>query len=349
MRTLQISGPSKCGTTTMAFALNKHPMLVGLEDYENVKDESNNLKAPLMLSLLEHEDFFQKVPISEINGGKLPTVFYYKPNAISDPVVPMHMVEWHHFLHVSGFKFDTTQMRFVVMLREPVSRAYSSWSFRVQVGTEHRSWEQTVQQNLQALSAWTSCLAQHNITRHSVLESCHIQKFGSGASSIYDEHFMKSVYSIQLKYWLLFFHPSQFHIVFMEDFIQEPLEAFEGVLRFAGLELLDKNGQTGFPDRVTALRLVTTVSNPTKKTEKNSALLTEETQTMLSSFFEDFNEQLAEIVGLCFTPYHSHERRRSLWQGTWTTEVISSSIGAQSNVPWLFLDETTNSSRRCRG
>ncbi len=105
--------------------------------------------------------------------------------------------------------------RFVAVLREPVARAWSQYWFFVQLGLERRSWAQA--------------LAQEIAGRPEALDIGYLWRGRYGA---------------QLTHWDALVAQERRHVLLTDDLASDPVAAYAGVCRFAGLEAREPPGRT---------------------------------------------------------------------------------------------------------
>jgi len=136
---------------------------------------------------------------------------------------------------------------------------------------------------------------------------------------------MKSIYSLQFEVWFNRFPKTQFHILFMEDFMRDPLGSLETTLDFFGVPMLDGDeGKWGYPTRQAAMKVLGKEKNKTPQEIHKLRAPTEETHEVLDKTFAPFNCYLAQQLGLVRAA-----------EGHWVTGQVSSSLGSESHVPWL--------------
>jgi len=101
------------------------------------------------------------------------------------------------------------QARFVALLREPVSRAWSSYWFFRQLGLERRRWEDVV---------------AHEVPDDPV------------------GYLWRGRYAGQLARWDAAVGAERLHVALFDDLVAEPVATYAAVCRFAGLEPLEPAG-----------------------------------------------------------------------------------------------------------
>ncbi|MEG4842140.1 tetratricopeptide repeat protein [Microcoleus sp. B9-D4] len=109
------------------------------------------------------------------------------------------------------------QVKLIVILRNPVDRAFSHYQMLVRRGTEHRSFEKAINSELQLLDGATeTCLEDRNHWK-----DCH--------------YIYKSLYGCSLKQWIKLFPTEQFLILQSEEFYANPAATLKQVFEFLDL------------------------------------------------------------------------------------------------------------------
>jgi len=343
-------GASKCATTSFALAFKEHPFMRGVAWGHESEALSHGAPCPsshMVNSVKAHMSCTSdganvgglEVKLSNskrlyANGtsndkGTLPLTYFYKPDALFYPHAARNLALAESKYPKVGYPYPPKTSRFLVMLREPIGRTFSSWSFKVESGggKETRPWVESVRHGLGVLASTLNCLDRETKKGSSVglaLENmCAATHFDPRSS--YFHHVMKSVYSLQFEVWFKRFSKSQFHILFMEDFIRDPVENLEVTLDFFGVPMVDEGkGKWGYPSRKVAEKVVRTVKNQTKGKKHTLDAPTKGTREALDLAFAPFNCRLAQQLGLGRAA-----------EGHWVTGRVSSSLGPESRVPWL--------------
>ena len=111
--------------------------------------------------------------------------------------------------------------KFVVLLRDPVDRAYSQYRMRRRKGQEARSFAEVVEADLRAISA-----ASPTSWARSVLSRDGVE-WGSCLA--------RGLYAPQLRNWLSLFPRSSLKVIFSETMFADPGPVFDEVLEFLDL------------------------------------------------------------------------------------------------------------------
>lgn len=117
-------GASKCGTTSMVDYLNKHSKIkfvgrrIHQEDKHKEVHRFDRNTYGLAVKAIELADEWASCPIV---ADESYTVIHYTPHYIYAPTVPYELKRFYP---------HSENMKFIVMLREPVKRAWSSYWFK---------------------------------------------------------------------------------------------------------------------------------------------------------------------------------------------------------------------------
>ncbi|MBX2814594.1 MAG: sulfotransferase domain-containing protein [Saprospiraceae bacterium] len=187
-------GAQKCGTTSIYEILKNQPGLVLTKEKESkyfLKDELYNQGLP------RYERMFSS-PFGEANAAV--------PFLDVDP-------DFFHFSHVPERIHQTagSEVRFILVLRNPVDRAWSAWQMERFRKREKMSFEQAI--------------AEEDKRIRGPIDN---QRFG---------YLRRGLYFSQLQQYLRFFPLSAFRVyLFEEDFIRDRKKMFADLVGFMGLE-----------------------------------------------------------------------------------------------------------------
>ncbi|MEG4319794.1 MULTISPECIES: sulfotransferase [unclassified Microcoleus] len=142
---------------------------------------------------------------------------------------PPH-IETHHFLTGEATPTYLThplaasrlhgclpKVKLIVILRNPVDRAFSHYQMLVRRGTECRTFEVAIDAELQLLAGTT----ETSLADQSYWKDCH--------------YIYKSLYACSLKQWMNLFPREQFLILPSEEFYANPAATLSQVFNFLGL------------------------------------------------------------------------------------------------------------------
>ena len=111
--------------------------------------------------------------------------------------------------------------RMIVLLRDPVDRAYSHYHHEVRLGNENLSFGDALKEETTRLAG-----EAQRFESEPFYESFSYQHFS---------YLARGVYSDQLNRWLEYFQPHQFLILSSEMFFENPANEYRRVLKFLGL------------------------------------------------------------------------------------------------------------------
>lgn len=163
-------------------------------------------------------------------------------------------------------------VKLIVMLRNPVSRAYSQYNHAVELGHETLSFEEAIQAE------------EERIAR----ECKRIQEDEYYYSETYKHlsYLMKGIYVDQLQAWMSIFPREQFLILKSEDFYADPAAALKQVLAFLNV-----------PETETELRKkeYKIINNNVYSSRMDPAM-----RKHLIKYFEPHNARLYDFLGVNF-------------------------------------------------
>lgn len=209
---LFILGAAKAGTTTLHDCLAAHPEIY-----------MTRVKEPQFFS---HDDVYSR-GIDWYRDEFFAGSAAYRVRGESTP----HYLFYEKAAQRIAKDLPTSALRFIVMVREPVARAYSLYWNMVAEGMEDLSFEQAL-------------AAEDERSRDVALQH-------EGAVSV--QYVQSSLYARQIKTYLKYFGREQFHVVVLEDFKQAPervldeICAFLGVAPFGVLPQVGSSNAAGMP------------------------------------------------------------------------------------------------------
>ncbi|MGI9119467.1 MAG: sulfotransferase family protein [Acidimicrobiales bacterium] len=162
--------------------------------------------------------------------------------------------------------------RIIVLLRDPVARAYSHYQHMVRLGFESLSFEE-------AVSCEPERLAED--LERIVTDPGHDPKFLVRFSYV-----TRGLYAEQLRTWMRHFPPERFLILDSEGFYARPDDAYQKVLRFLDLPAWRPPHYVNFSIRGRA--------------RGPSEPMTPATRTLLAQRFAEPNHALGELLGRDF-------------------------------------------------
>lgn len=197
-----VLGTQKAGTTYLYHLLTHHPHVETVASKE-LHFFDNNFE-------LGVEWYRECFPTPEWKDGRLTVTGEATPYYLFHPHAARRMAEV-----VPG-------ARLIVLLRNPVDRAYSHYQMIARKGVELRTFEEAVEAEVGMLRGETKGALEHE------------QHAGPG-HQLYS-YLSRGVYVDQLRRWAEFFDREQMLVLKSEDFFERPAETLEIVLGFLGLQ-----------------------------------------------------------------------------------------------------------------
>jgi len=245
-----VIGAKRCGTTSLYQHLPEHPC-ISKSPHDNMGFFNDNFH----LGVNWYKSFF-------------PTTFTRKKikskfgNFLAFDVTTKYMEEESTANNVYQTK---PNMKIIIILRNPVDRAYSQYHLSVRQTAERRSFEDVVEENMNRLNKESH---EHygRKPKFSVEE---------------DNHLKKGLYALQLRYWLKIFPRENILIVSTEEFESNQQIIYNKIFEFLNISKFE-------------------VKN-TKKMEKgNYPPMKSETRNLLLDYFRSHNHELFELINIKF-------------------------------------------------
>jgi hypothetical protein len=164
-------------------------------------------------------------------------------------------------------------VKLIVMLRNPIDRAYSQYNFEVDLGRETLPFEEALDREEERISK----------EREKILEDESYVSFDYSRYS----YVARGIYVDQLQTWMKLFPKEQFLMLKSEDFYANPVEALEHTSKFLNLPELETHEKK----KNYKLHNYNTTPYPTM----NPA-----TRKRLAEYFEPHNARLYEQLGVNF-------------------------------------------------
>lgn len=161
-------------------------------------------------------------------------------------------------------------VKLIVLLRNPIDRAYSGYQHKVRDGVEPLSFEAAIEAEPERLAG----------------ERDKLINDGTYYSKNYRwySYLTRGIYVDQIKRWQEYFAPNQFMIIKSEDFFEEPLSTLDRVCNFVGLQERQVNVRN--PER----------SGKGAKYEP----IKPEVRGRLETYFKPHNQRLYDYLGKDF-------------------------------------------------
>ena len=257
-----IIGAQKAGTTSLYSYLTQHPQIVAATTKEihffdlyfhKGIDWYQDQFAAVTKNLPQKNE--NNIPATEENGNQGLITGEASPYYIFHPLVPQRVYQFF------------TQIKLILLLRNPVDRAISHYYHEVRLGSEYLSLEQAFMEEEFRLKG-----ELEKITYNPSYYSFNHQHY---------TYLSRSRYIEQLTLWMKFFPRKQFLILKSEDFYNQPDAIVNQVFKFLNLppyQLAEYNklNEGDYPK-----------TDPT-------------TYRKLDSYFQPYNQKLAEYCGINF-------------------------------------------------
>ncbi len=247
-----IIGAMRCGTSRFYGLLTKHPLIKGAAAKElHYFDRPERFEQGL--------EWYRKCfPPPERQDGHRTITGEATPRYLFEPLVPERMAQ------------VVPEARLIVLLRNPVDRAYSQYHKSVRSGRESRSFQETVEEELASLAGAES--------------SGHGRSRDDSDGSAYTQ-LSRGIYVDQLVRWRKFFDEEQMLVLKSEDFFKHQADTLKLVQEFLGLPYRE-------------------IEIPSRKTSRQSTYEYEPMdpalRQRLEAFFEPHNKRLYDYLGRDF-------------------------------------------------
>jgi hypothetical protein len=160
------------------------------------------------------------------------------------------------------------EARLLVLLRNPVDRAFSHYRHRIRKGVESRTFEAAIAEELELEAADDGSLRE--------------DAYYDSPAHAKRSYLTRGLYARQLRRWFAVYPRDRFLIVRSEDFFNDPRATYARILEFLGLPSWQ----------------------PKEMRKYNffgeSQPMPDATRRQLQAFFEPHNRELAELTGITF-------------------------------------------------
>ena len=246
-----IIGFAKCGTTSLHEYLIQHPLIyppLGKEiDYFD-RLYSRGINWYRAKFPLKTQKFFVKnILKKEFVTGEATPRYLEHPNALM------------------RIKKILPNEKFIVLVRNPIDRAFSHYNMNLRNGYEYRSFEDAIKHEEERISG-----RYEKMNKNTNYYSWDYDLFA------YREH---GVYIKKLKKWLEVFPREQFLIIQSEEFLEKPHTVYHKTLNFLNLPKWEPVGYQFF-----------------KKREYKEKKIDPEFRKNLQNYFEPYNEELYKLL-----------------------------------------------------
>lgn len=248
-----IIGAQRCGTTSLQRYLIRHPCIAPAFRKE-VHFFDRNLRKGTTWYREHFPSFLYKYYVMTILRRQFMTC-EATPSYIFYPHAPRRIFE------------IVPRVKLIVLLRNPVDRAYSHYQHEVGLKYEALSFEEAIKQEPERLNG-----EREKILVDEAYDSYRYRHYS---------YMSRGVYADQLEVWMTLFPKEQIFIVRSEDFFAEPSRVFHQVLRFLELPAWELPNYKQYNGRE-----YTTMDAATRR--------------RLIQYFEPHNRRLYEFLGRNF-------------------------------------------------
>ena len=243
-----IIGGQKCGTTSLYNYLIQHPNHMAASKKEIHFFSTNYDKGD--------EWYKSHFPRTKAFGNKT--------DVITGEATPYYIFHPHSPARVSK---TLPHVKIIVMLRDPVERAFSHYKHHVKLKVEPLTFANAIKAEPERLMGELDKMVQDES-----YDSYNLQMYS---------YLARGVYVDQLKRWLDYYPKEQFLILQSEDFFRDPAGTFMKTLQFLGLPEFKLMSYKKF----------------------NASQVSSIDQSMreyLTNYFRPYNEDLYELLGSDF-------------------------------------------------
>jgi hypothetical protein len=245
-----VIGAQKCGTTSLYHYLVQHPLIISATR-KQMHFFDNNFNKGITWYRTHFPSTLYRYYFRQV----------HRKDFLTCEATPYYIF---HPLAPSRISRVLPNAKFILLLRNPVDRAYSHYNHEVRKGTERLSFEEGIYKEAERLEG----------------EKERMLKDGSYYSFNYQRHsyLARGRYVEQIKDWLKFFPMERFLILKSEELYKDRVKTLNRIFSFLGLpecELpqYETYNQGGYSKMETAMR------------------------EQLINYFRPYNEQLYDLLG----------------------------------------------------
>ena len=241
-----IIGAQKSGTTSLFSYLTRHPDII-----PPVKKEIHYFDLNFKKSIDWYKSFFPKK--NEMKDGN-----------VTGEASPQYML----FPHVMPrIKAMLPKVKLIMILRNPVTRAYSHYNHQVRMKREIRSFEEAIAMETERIKNSYDRIVSGELIKDS--------------NFMHYSYLERGKYCYQIENVLKFFDRKNVLIVQNEKFKTNPQAQYDRILNFLGLPIFS-------------------VDFTKKYNAHKYPPMDEDTRQSLGAFFRDYNRKLYDLIGSSF-------------------------------------------------
>lgn len=254
---LYFIGVSKCGTTSVANILTQHPLVVGVGRGDAMAGESHLFDKCTAEETNARQTILLRNNLQKKNSEKIlknGILMHYTPHYMgSDSVINKIQAS----LKMSE---NPVKARYLVMLRNPVSRTSSSWWYKNHCYQKMEGpclhYFESIAQGVVSAINLDKCHNANKISlnrmiekmkagesvKESTLDTCSLGILAAHTTSFYGAHIGKSLYVNQLMLWLNKISLDDIYLMIFENFIENPTREIELFLDWMGVKTYGEDG-----------------------------------------------------------------------------------------------------------
>ena len=245
-----VIGAKRCGTTSLFYHLPEHPC-ISKSPHDNMGFFNDNFH----LGVNWYKSFFPTI----FTRNKIKSEF---GNFLAFDVTTTYMEEESTANNVYQIK---PNMKIIVILRNPVDRAYSQYHLNLREKAEKRSFEDAMEENMNELN-------KESHERYEIKPKFSVEE---------NNYLKKSLYAQQLRHWLNIFPMESMLILSTEEFESKQQVIYNKIFEFLNISQFE-------------------VKN-TEKMEKGSyPQMKSETRSLLLDYFRSHNNELFKLINKKF-------------------------------------------------
>ena len=245
-----VIGAKRCGTTSLFYHLPEHPC-ISKSPHDNMGFFNDNFH----LGVNWYKSFFPTI----FTRNKIKSEF---GNFLAFDVTTTYMEEESTANNVYQIK---PNMKIIVILRNPVDRAYSQYHLSLREKAEKRSFEDAMEENMNELN-------KESHERYEIKPKFSVEE---------NNYLKKGLYAQQLRHWLNIFPMESMLILSTEEFESKQQVIYNKIFEFLNISQFE-------------------VKN-TEKMEKGSyPQMKSETRSLLLDYFRSHNNELFKLINKKF-------------------------------------------------
>ena len=249
-----IIGGQRCGTTSLYRYIKQHPSL-----HPSLFKEVHFFDENYFNGLGWYRAFFPlklTMSISKLLNKKAAITGESSPYYLFHPLVPERV------------KNTLPDVKIIILLRNPVDRAYSHHQHETRLGFEKLSFEEAIEKETERLLG----------EKEKIISN---EKYYSYNHNHYS-YLSRGIYIDQINEWMKYFSREQMLIINSEDFFSDPKKTVNLVFDFLGIKKYD-------------------INNVEIHNRGNYSPIKPEIKDKLDKYFEKSNKKLYEFIGKSYS------------------------------------------------